>query len=201
VKVSLHAAQAFLTPFAGRGSALALPSRYAPGTDARFQCGRLHQQSCSSVVICFAFIVVSPSFLVMKDPMEVCPLSRGVMFQLLSTSLRGGFRFFHHPIPTIPSAFLTVSFPLRENDGLTTFRIRTQNGLGSACSPVAFHLRVGKGKPVHLATYLLVQAYFVQHLWLVGSHDVCQRFTYVSHTIRPWPPTTSVLVVAIVSRD
>src|SRR2546430_9803404 len=29
-----------------------------------------------SVVICFASLIVLPSFLVMKDPMEVCPLSR-----------------------------------------------------------------------------------------------------------------------------
>ncbi len=44
-----------------------------------------------SVVICFAFLVVSPSSLVpkghamMKDPMEVCPLARGVILLLLNS--------------------------------------------------------------------------------------------------------------------
>jgi hypothetical protein len=130
-----------------------------------------------SVVICFAFLVVSPSSLVMKDPMEVCALSRGVMFQLLSTSLQSGIRFFHHPIPTNPSACLTVSFPLRENDGLTTFRIRTQDGLGSACSPVAFHLRQGKGEalaPSHVpfGSSLLFSTFglLVLTTFISGSH-------------------------------
>ena len=67
-------------------------------------------------------------FSVKKDPMEVCPFSRRAMLQPLSTSLQGGFRFLHLPIPTLPSVSLTVAFPLRENDGLTTFPIRTQNG-------------------------------------------------------------------------
>jgi hypothetical protein len=107
-----------------------------------------------SVVICFAFFVVSPNSLVKKDPMEVCPFSRRAMLQPLSASLQGSFRFFHHPIPTIPLAFLAVGFPLRENDGLTTFRDRTQDGLGSACSPVAFRLRQEIREPLLFATYL-----------------------------------------------
>jgi hypothetical protein len=69
--------------------------------------------------------------------------------------------------------------------GLPRFAFEPKDGLGSACSPVAFYLRQGMREPLLLATYLLVQAYFVQHLWLVGSHDVYQRFTWVSHTIRP----------------
>jgi hypothetical protein len=55
--------------------------------------------------------------------------------------------------------------------------------LGSACPPVAPHLRETKGERLHLATYLLVQA--SQPFWLVGSHDVYQRFTCVSHVILP----------------
>ena len=37
--------------------------------------------------------------------MEVSPLARGVMLpsaQPLSAPLQNGFRFFHHPLPTIP---------------------------------------------------------------------------------------------------
>jgi hypothetical protein len=118
--------------------------------------------------------------------MEVCPLSRGVLLQLLSVSLQDGFRFFHPPLPAIPSAPLTVGFPLWEDDRFTTFRVRTRmDGLGSASSPVVHRLRQGKGESLPLTTCLLAQAYFVQHLWLVNSHDVYQRFTCVSHTIRP----------------
>ncbi len=57
------------------------------------------------------------------------------------------------------------------------------NGLGPASSPVAQHLRQEISKHLYLATYLLAQAY--QHLWLVRSDDVYQRFTSVDHTIRP----------------
>lgn len=57
------------------------------------------------------------------------------------------------------------------------------DGLGLASPPVAQHLRQVNLKHLHLATYLLVQAY--QHLWLVTRHGVYQRFTYVDHTIRP----------------
>jgi hypothetical protein len=72
---------------------------------------------------------------------------------------------------------------LRERYGLTTLRTSTMDELGSACPPVAPHLRETKGERLHLATYLLVQA--SQPLWLVGSHDVYQRFTCVSHVIPP----------------
>jgi hypothetical protein len=72
--------------------------------------------------------------------MEVCPLSRGMMLRLaqsLSTSLQDGFRFFHFPLPTPPSAHLAVCFPCWERYGLTTFCMDTMNGLGLASSPVA----------------------------------------------------------------
>ena len=45
--------------------------------------------------------------------------------------------------------------------------------------------RQGKEEPLHLATYLLVQA--SQRLWLAGSYDVYQQFTWVSHAIHPGP--------------
>ena len=37
-----------------------------------------------------------------------------------------------------------------------------------------------------------------QHLWLVLSNDVYQRFTFVNHTTPSWLPTALVLAVAIV---
>jgi len=43
--------------------------------------------------------------------MEVCTLSREVMFQPLSAPLQRGIRFFHIPLPASPSAHLAMGFP------------------------------------------------------------------------------------------
>jgi len=59
------------------------------------------------------------------------------MFQLLSTSLQSGVRFFGYPIPATLSAHLTICFPLRENYRFSTFRLITTDDLGYAFSPVA----------------------------------------------------------------
>jgi len=53
----------------------------------------------------------SVSRLATKDQLEVCPLSREVMFQPLSGSLQPGVRFFQPPIPAQPTAFLAVRLP------------------------------------------------------------------------------------------
>jgi hypothetical protein len=50
--------------------------------------------------------------LVMKDHWEVCSLSRGMIFQSLSISLQGGFRFFPFPLLAILRAFLAGCFPM-----------------------------------------------------------------------------------------
>ncbi len=55
--------------------------------------------------------------------MEVCPLSREVIFQLLSVLLLNGIRFLHPPLPATPLASLASRFPLRESNGLTVFRL------------------------------------------------------------------------------
>src|SRR6266851_77292 len=54
----------------------------------------------------------------MKDLAEVCPLSRGVMLQLLSTPLQDDFRFFRIPLPTVPSACLAAAYRNRGTVGL-----------------------------------------------------------------------------------
>jgi hypothetical protein len=48
----------------------------------------------------------------MKDRMEVCALSRGMILQSLSVSLQDGFRFLHFPLPASLSADLAVGFPI-----------------------------------------------------------------------------------------
>src|SRR6516165_4843614 len=82
----------------------------------------------SSAVICFSFFAGSSSVLVMKDPVEVCSLSRGVMFQPLFIPLQDDLCFFHVPLPPIPSAHLTAASRISEDKGLTVFRVSNQVG-------------------------------------------------------------------------
>src|SRR5260370_22180889 len=88
--------------------------------------------SVVAVVICFASSIVLPSFLVMKDPMEVCSLAREGMLLLsvhpLSPPLQGGIRFFHHPLPACPSEPLARFLPFPDTHGLTTFCARARVG-------------------------------------------------------------------------
>src|SRR5260370_39779872 len=95
------------------------------------------------------------------------------MTRWLSARLRGGscvfpshpfsplsqnsFRFFHLPVPAVLSAFLTVDFPLRENDGVSTFCMRTRIGEVLLLRRWRSCLRQGKGahpKPLHSAFWL-----------------------------------------------
>jgi hypothetical protein len=49
----------------------------------------------------------------MNDHAEVCPLSRRVMSQPVSSPLQTGIRFLRTPLPTAPTAFLAVRLPLQ----------------------------------------------------------------------------------------
>src|ERR1700754_4129234 len=78
------------------------------------------------------------------DPTEVCPLSRGVMSQPLSGPLQPGVRFFRHPIPAPPTAFLAVCLPAKrpwQRYGLTAFPACHTTDLGSAYSPTVSQRR------------------------------------------------------------
>lgn len=48
----------------------------------------------------------------MNDRAEVCSLSRRAMSQPVSRPLQPGIRFLRIPLPTTPTAFLTVRLPL-----------------------------------------------------------------------------------------
>src|SRR6266481_4857485 len=84
--------------------------------------------SGSAAVICFSFSVGSSSILVMKDRVEVCSLSREVLFQPLFSPLQDDLCFFHIPLPTIPSAHLAVAYRTSGDNGLTVFRVSNQVG-------------------------------------------------------------------------
>src|SRR5260370_2102747 len=81
--------------------------------------------SVVAVVICFASSIVLPSFLVMKDPMEVCSLSREGLLLLsghpLSPPFQGCLRFFHHPLPASPWELLARLLPFPQPSALPTF--------------------------------------------------------------------------------
>src|SRR5216684_8620336 len=134
-----------------------------------------------AAVICFASSVCLPNVLVIKDQREVCPLARRGLV-LLSAPLQSGLRLLPPPIPPRPWAPLTGCFPLRETCGLTTFRVRINEWGRSrlfAGGPASTVREEGSSYTEPRA--ILAQA--SQRLWLVGSHDVYQRFTSVDPTI------------------
>jgi hypothetical protein len=137
-------------------------------------------------VICFSSLIGWSSPLVMKDQMEVCPLSRGIMSPFGSIPIR--------PItgrPSLsPSSFTrnSISLPYGllsllpgEVTGLPRSAYIPLDGLGAVSPPVGRHLRQEMGKSLNLPTCLLAQA--CQRLWLVNTYDVYQQFTSVHHTI------------------
>lgn len=76
--------------------------------------------------------------------MEVCPLSRGVILpvaQLLSAPLQSGFRFFHLPLPALPSARLAACFPSSGEVRVYHVPQFRPDGTGLAYTPVAQRLR------------------------------------------------------------
>jgi hypothetical protein len=80
---------------------------------------------------------------------EVSPLSRGVTFKPLSRPLQPGVRFFHHPLPAFPAAFLAIGLPTQfcgRKYGLTQFHASNTNRLGPASSPTALCRRVSLQK-------------------------------------------------------
>jgi hypothetical protein len=107
---------------------------------------------CRRRHICFAPLVSWPGFLVTDDPREVSPLSREGMSDPwegahpLSAPLQSGLRLLPHPLPTVPSAHLTACFPLRGDNGITSFIWLITGGLGRASGPVAHHPRQGNAE-------------------------------------------------------
>jgi hypothetical protein len=109
---------------------------------------------------------------------EVCPVSRGVMWQPLSGLLPAGLCLFPPPLAATLSGPLTIPLAVREqqDNGLTTFRRWNKlGGVGRVSSPVVQHLRWRSSEPPDLTTCLLAQA--CQPLWLV-----LERFTMALHT-------------------
>ncbi|MHA5868960.1 hypothetical protein ACVSMD_41535, partial [Pseudomonas aeruginosa] len=116
----------------------------------------------------------------MEDRVEVCSLSRQMMFQSVFTPLQGDLRFFHIPLPAASTACFTAHLPKSATLRAYPVPHGFPNGSGSSISPAAPHPRGAIGKSPCLAAHLLVQA--CQHLWLGYYDDVYMRFTCVSRT-------------------
>lgn len=61
--------------------------------------------------------------------------------QSLSSPLQASLCFLHRPVPAVPLACLAAHFPKGRTTGLPRSVCVPMNGVGLACSPVAFHLR------------------------------------------------------------
>lgn len=117
---------------------------------------------------------------------EVSSLSRGVMLRALNPyppHYRVAFACSRVPYPHLHRLALRLAFPCGKDTGLPRSTRIPVDDLGSACPPVEHHLREVNKKPLHLSTYLLVQA--LQPLWLVESDDVYRRFISISRIIPP----------------
>lgn len=64
----------------------------------------------------------------MEDRVEVCSLSRQMMFQSVFTPLQGDLRFFHIPLPAASTACFTATCRNRQRYGLTLFRMDFRTG-------------------------------------------------------------------------
>lgn len=116
----------------------------------------------------------------MEDRVEVCSLSRQMMFQSVFTPLQGDLRFFHIPLPATPTVFLAVHLPITA--ALRAYPVPPvfQSGSDLSISPAASCSRRAIGQSSCLSAHLLVQA--CQHLWLVWHDDVYKRFTFVGRS-------------------
>ncbi|SOY85343.1 conserved protein of unknown function [Cupriavidus taiwanensis] len=133
------------------------------------------------------------------DQLEVCPLSRGMMFQSLSGSLQPGIRFFQPPIPAQPTAFLAVRLP---EQNCTRAAIRAYHVPHALHDWVRACLFAGgltttysDHSAEYPATYLLVSA--CHQLWHRNTHDVYQQFTCVAHTSQPSSSTDAASVCCL----
>jgi hypothetical protein len=103
----------------------------------------------------------------------------------LSGPLQSGIRFFHTPLPALPTAFLTVGLPRRgSNTGLLCSVQFARDGLGSAYPPVVLvsvplqpkkrgptTFPFGSGLPVSLACFGFTMFISSSHILTIPSRD------------------------------
>lgn len=113
--------------------------------------------------------------------------------QPLSGPLQSGIRFLRFPLPTLPTAFLTVGLPQRGSyTGLPCSAQFARDGLGSAYPPVALVSvppQLEKEGPATFPFWVRPVSVF----GLLRIDDVYQQFTCVNHTVQPCAPSASTL--------
>ena len=116
----------------------------------------------------------SVSRLATRDQLEVCPLSRGMMFQPLSGPLQPDVRFLQPPIPTQPTAFLAVRLPepYRAPAAIWAYHVpcTLQDRVRACLSTGGLLTTYPEFSAGYPTTYLLVSAY--QQLWHSNAHGV-----------------------------
>lgn len=141
--------------------------------------------------ICFPALKDYASYLVMRDQLEVCPLSCRAMFQLVSGPLQSGIRFLQPPLPTPPTASLAVDLPMRAAEWAYPVPLSQQDGEGFLSTPAILwsacvHHRLDA--PDRLAFALSLSAS------LAGLYSRRLReFTSVNHATRALPAPASML--------
>src|SRR5208283_995195 len=159
--------------------------------------------SRQAAVICSVSQASCSDCLVRRHQREVGPLSRGVISPEGSTPIRPATG--RPSLPPSSSTRRPFGPPYggpTPKGGRRAYHVpRTYQGWFRLCLFAGGSDDDDRGReiPLYLATYLLVQA--SQRLWLAGSHDVYQQFTWVSHAIHTWPPTAVALAVVRSSRE
>lgn len=125
----------------------------------------------------------------MKDPAEVCSLSREMILQSLSPSLQGGIRFFRFPLPTTSLVRLAVSYPWEGRLWVYHVPRTEQNGLGPLSSPVALgvHERPSPSASARYSAFWLkpvsILGLFVVTTFNKRSHMLTVPFTLASYPL------------------
>jgi len=103
----------------------------------------------------------------MEDRVEVCSLSRQMMFQSVFTPLQGDLRFFHIPLPAASTACFTAHLPKSATLRAYPVPHGFPNGSGSSISPAAPHPRGAIGKSPCLAAHLFGSSLSASLAWLL----------------------------------
>ena len=131
----------------------------------------------------------------MKDQMDVCPLSRGVMLPKLNPyppHYRMAFASSILPFPHVYGLALRLTFPPGRHTGLLCSVSVTHEWVRHALS-TGSRIAPDKAQKTPCTDSVAILAQAFQHLWLVILDDVYQAFTYVCHTTHPSPISISVL--------
>ena len=131
--------------------------------------------------------------LVKRDHVEVCSLSCEVIFKLLSEPLQSDIRFFHTPLPAIPTTSLALSLPAFQKAILRAYRV-----------PHVWHewVRPYQSADDTMSTYLQqLHRYPVAYhfgsspvsIWLVNNYDgsSSSRMLALPFSLAPHPTDTA----------